>query len=66
MCRRIVNEWIRTQHEADGYLDFDKLLRDPAEELALRPQWRLKDNLHPNAEGYKEMGRYAADFFMKQ
>lgn len=66
ICRRIVNEWVRTQRVADGYLDFDKLMRDPADEQALRPQWRLGDNLHPNAEGYKEMGRYAADFFMKQ
>ena len=66
ICRRIVNEWVRTQRIADGYLDFDKLMRDPADKLALQPQWHLKDCLHPNAEGYKEMGRYAADFFMKQ
>ena len=65
-CRQIVNEWIRTQQDADGYLDFDKLMRDPTNEQALHPQWKLSDNLHPNAVGYKEMGRYAADFFMKQ
>ncbi len=61
--RRIVNEWIRKQRRADGYLDFDHLMRDPADPLALRKEWRLADCLHPNATGYREMGRYAAEFF---
>lgn len=59
--RKLVNEWIRVQHEADGVLDFDKLMRDPADEHALRPGWYLPDHLHPNAEGYKMMGKYAAE-----
>lgn len=59
--RKLVNEWIRLQHEADGVLDFDKLMRDPADEHALRPGWYLPDHLHPNAEGYKMMGKYAAE-----
>ena len=59
--RKLVNGWIRAQHEADGVLDFDKLMRDPADQHALRPAWRLADCLHPNAEGYKMMGRYAAE-----
>lgn len=62
--RRFVNEWVRTQKEADGFLDFDKLLQDPANPLALRPEWRLDDCLHPNALGYKQMGRYAAEYFL--
>ena len=61
--RQIINGWIRLQKEADGYLDFDKLMRNPNEQLALRPEWRLADALHPNAIGYREMGRYAAEFF---
>lgn len=63
--RRIVNVWIRTQKVADGFLDFDALMRDPKKPTALRKGLCLADRLHPNAAGYKEMGRYAADFFAK-
>lgn len=59
--RAMVNKWIREQKEADGVLDFDELMRDPADPLALKPKLRLSDCLHPNAEGYKLMGRYAAE-----
>ena len=59
--REYVNSWIRSQHEADGVIDFDQLMQDPEDAQALRPQWRLADCLHPNAAGYKEMGRYAAE-----
>lgn len=62
--RKVVNEWIRRQRRADGYLDFDKLMRDPADASAMRAEWRLADCLHPNAAGYKEMGLYAANYFM--
>ena len=50
---------------ADGFLDFDALMRDPKKPTALRKGLCLADRLHPNAAGYKEMGRYAADFFAK-
>lgn len=59
--RQYVNSWIRTQQEADGVIDFDQLMQDPADAQALRPEWRMADCLHPNAAGYKEMGRYAAE-----
>lgn len=62
-ARQTVNKWIREQKEATGYIDFDKLMRDPDDPRALRPQWRLPDCLHPNAEGYKQMGAYAAEIF---
>ncbi len=63
--RRIVNSWIRTQKIADGFIDFDALMRDPKAPTAIRKDLCLADSLHPNAAGYKEMGRYAADFFIK-
>lgn len=63
--RKIVNAWIRQQKIADGYLDFDLLMRDPKVPTMMRRAWCLKDHLHPNAAGYREMGRYAADFFEK-
>lgn len=62
-ARQTVNRWIRGQKEATGCIDFDKLMRDPDDPRALRPQWRLPDCLHPNAEGYKQMGAYAAEVF---
>lgn len=63
--RRIVNAWIRSQKVADGYIDFDALMRDPKHPTAMRKGLCLSDHLHPNAAGYKEMGRYAADYFIK-
>lgn len=63
--RRIVNAWIRSQKQADGFLDFDALMRDPKHPSAIRQGLCLHDRLHPNATGYKEMGRYAAEFFIK-
>lgn len=63
--RKIVNEWIRQQKLADGYLDFDLLMRDPKTPTAMRRAWCLNDRLHPNAAGYREMGRYAAEYFSK-
>lgn len=61
--RQIVNAWIRQQKTADGYLDFDRVMRDPKSPAAMRSDWCLADRLHPNAAGYREMGRYAADYF---
>lgn len=63
--RQIVNGWIRQQKIADGYLDFDLLMRDPNNPKAMRRGWCLSDRLHPNAAGYKEMGRYAAEYFLR-
>lgn len=59
--RQIVNAWVRQQKVADGYLDFDLLMRDPKTPAAMRREWCLADRLHPNAAGYREMGRYAAE-----
>lgn len=64
--REMVNEWIRTSGEFDGVIDFDRLMADPADRQALRPEWRLPDCLHPNALGYEQMGRYAAEFLLRE
>lgn len=63
--RKIVNEWIRTSKEFDGVIDFDELMRDPADREAMRKEWQ-SDWLHPNPEGYKIMGRFAAEFIRKE
>jgi lysophospholipase L1-like esterase len=64
--RELVNRWIREQKAADGVIDFDEAMRDPADPQALHPGWRLPDCLHPNAEGYRQMGRYAAERIKKE
>ena len=61
--RQIVNEWIRNSKEFDGILDFDELMRSTEDRRSLRKEWQ-SDWLHPNAEGYAVMGRYAAEFLL--
>ena len=63
-ARKIVNSWIRTTHEIDGFIDFDALMRDPSTPEQLRREWQIGDWLHPNPAGYKQMGEYAARFLM--
>ena len=59
-ARKTVNEWIRTNHEIDGFIDFDALMRDPSSPDRLRKDCQIGDWLHPNPKGYKMMGEYAA------
>ena len=63
-ARKIVNSWIRTTNEIDGFIDFDALMRDPSAPEQLRREWQIGDWLHPNPVGYKQMGEYAARFLM--
>jgi lysophospholipase L1-like esterase len=53
--RQGYNAWIRSQAVADGVVDFDAALRDPADPLALAPQLASSDHLHPNDAGYAAM-----------
>jgi lysophospholipase L1-like esterase len=53
--RQAINVWIRTQTLADGVVDFDAALRDPAHPSDLAPQYASVDNLHPNLAGYQAM-----------
>jgi lysophospholipase L1-like esterase len=55
-ARQAVNAWIRSGCAFDGYLDFDKVLRDPANPTALLPAYDWGDHLHPNAAGYQALG----------
>ena len=62
-ARQTVNQWIRTNKEADGFIDFDELMRDPQHPSQLREDLQ-EDWLHPNAKGYRVMGEYAAKYFL--
>lgn len=54
--RQAVNAWIRNQSEADGVIDFDQAMADPADPLQMRPEYHdPADYLHPNDVGYEVM-----------
>ncbi len=60
-AREYVNDWIRKQEgKVDGIIDFDAVVRDPANPHRLRKEFQ-SDWLHLNPAGYKEMGLYAAE-----
>ncbi|MCO5999728.1 SGNH/GDSL hydrolase family protein [Actinoallomurus rhizosphaericola] len=53
--REAVNAYIRTSRTFDAVIDFDAATRDPADPLALRPEYDSGDHLHPNDAGYRAM-----------
>jgi len=54
--RQHVNEWIRTSGAFDAVIDFDALVRDPADGQLLSATYDSGDHLHPNDDGYRAMG----------
>jgi len=53
--RQTVNAWIRTNTVADGAIDFDTLVRDPANQINLLSAYDSGDGLHLNPTGYQVM-----------
>ncbi|WP_084470089.1 SGNH/GDSL hydrolase family protein [Jiangella gansuensis] len=53
--RSAVNTWIRTSGAFDAVVDFDEVLRDPANPLRMLPAYDSGDNLHPGDAGYQAM-----------
>ncbi len=53
--REAVNTWIRTSGAFDGVVDFDTVMRDPADPLRLNPAYDSGDHLHPDDAGYRAM-----------
>lgn len=49
--RAQINEWIRTNSEADGFIDFDAAVRNPENPRALLGKYDSGDHLHPSPEG---------------
>ena len=56
-ARLAVNEWIRTSGTFDAVLDFDAVLRDPADPTVMIEDLR-NDCYHPNAAGDQLLGQY--------
>lgn len=59
-ARLTLNDWIRSNKDVDGVIDFDELVRDPNSPSALRPEYS-DDWLHLNPSGYEAMGKFAAE-----
>lgn len=53
--RAAVNEWIRTNDEADGVVDFAAATCQPDEPRAMKPECDSGDHLHPSNEGARTM-----------
>ena len=56
VVRQAVNDWIRTSKAFDGVIDFDAVMRDPANPKKMKADLQSGDWLHPNDVGYKLMG----------
>jgi lysophospholipase L1-like esterase len=57
--RQSINEWIRTGVAADGVIDFDEALCDPANRVKMRVEYQ-SDWIHPSDAGYQKMAETAA------
>jgi lysophospholipase L1-like esterase len=57
--RREVNQWMRTRAPFDGVLDFDSVVRDPANPDLIFTPFNC-DGIHPTPRGYYEMGKSIA------
>jgi len=55
--RHAYNAFIRTTDLIDGYIDFDKALRDPENPNHFLPEYDSGDHLHPSARGYRRMAQ---------
>jgi lysophospholipase L1-like esterase len=53
--RQAVNRWIRTGGAFDAVVDFDAVVRDPSNALQIKPDFNIRDHLHPNDAGYQAM-----------
>ncbi|GAB7189607.1 SGNH/GDSL hydrolase family protein [Kineococcus sp. NUM-3379] len=54
--RQAVNAWVRTQQVADGFVDFEKAVRDPQNPGRIAPAFDPGDHIHLNDAGYRAMG----------
>ncbi len=50
-----VNNFIRSSHDFDGVVDFNKAVQDPANPNRMLPAFDSGDGLHPNNAGYQAM-----------
>jgi lysophospholipase L1-like esterase len=53
--RKAVNDWIRVPGHFDAVVDFDHVMRDPAQPDQMLPAYDSGDHLHPSPAGYAAM-----------
>jgi lysophospholipase L1-like esterase len=53
--RQAVNAYLLSSTEFDGVIDFDAVLRNPADPAQLRPEFDAGDHIHPNDLGNQAM-----------
>jgi lysophospholipase L1-like esterase len=53
--RAAINHWIRTSGRFDAVIDFDAVMRDPAQPDRLLPAYDSGDHLHPSPAGFRAM-----------
>ncbi len=53
--RQAVNRFIRTSGHFDGFVDFDAVIRDPADPRRIKPEYDSGDHLHPGDKGFAAM-----------
>ena len=63
--RHAYNEFIRTTDLIDGYIDFDKALRDPEKPDWFLPEYDSGDHLHPSKAGYLRMAMEIPEELLK-
>ena len=62
--RQAVNDWIRTQREADAFVDFDAAIRDANDPQMRDPACDCGDHVHPSLEGARRMARCVPASFL--
>ena len=55
--RNEVNQWIRTRAPFDAVIDFDRVVRDPANPDLMQAPFNCGDGIHPSPAGYYAMGK---------
>lgn len=54
-AREAINAWIRAPGHFDAVIDFDAVMRDPADPRRMLPALDSGDGLHPSLAGYEAM-----------
>lgn len=63
--RKKINQWIRCQQLADGFVDFDNAIRDSKNDEYIKEKYHLGDYLHPSDEGGMKMAENAINEIRK-
>jgi lysophospholipase L1-like esterase len=63
--RLAVNEWIRTQTLADGVIDFESAVWDPADHQQIFAEYDSGDHLHPSLAGAQKMADSIPEEFLR-